>query len=32
VGANVFGGQRNWTAFGRYANDSNVYLSVRLDF
>jgi len=32
VGANVFGGGRNWTAFGRFDNDSNVYLSARLDF
>lgn len=32
MGANIFGGGRNWTAFGRFAGDSNVYLSLRLDF
>ena len=32
VGANIFGGRRNWTAFGQFDNDSNVYLSVRMDF
>ena len=32
VGANVFGGQRDWTAFGQLDRNDNVYLSVRFDF
>ncbi len=32
VGANVFGGQRDWTSFGQFDKNDNVYLSVRFDF
>lgn len=32
LGANVFGGQRNWTSFGQFEKDDNVYLSIRFDF
>ena len=32
LGANVFGGQRDWTSFGQFEKDDNVYLSVRYDF
>jgi hypothetical protein len=32
VGANIFGGERDWTAFGQFDRNDNVYLSVRFDF
>ncbi len=32
VGANIFGGERDWTSFGQLDRNDNVYLSVRFDF
>lgn len=32
VGANIFGGERDWSAFGQLDRNDNVYLSVRFDF
>ena len=32
VGANIFGGERNWTSFGQLDKNDNVYLSARFDF
>jgi len=32
LGANVFGGQQDWTSLGQFEKDDNVYLSVRFDF
>ena len=32
VGANIFGGRRDWSFFGQFDANDNVYLSVRFDF
>lgn len=32
VGANLFGGQRNWSSFGQLDRNDNIYISVRFDF
>ncbi len=32
LGANVFGGKRDWTAFGQFADNDNVYVTVRFDY
>ena len=32
LGANIFGGEHNWTTFGQLDWNDNVYVSVRFDF
>ena len=32
VGANLFGGEHDWTAFGQFDRNDNLYVSVRFDF
>lgn len=32
LGANIFGGESETTAFGQFDKDDNIYLSVRFDF
>ncbi len=32
AGANIFGGKQNWTFFGQFDKNDNVYLSLRFDF
>jgi hypothetical protein len=32
IGANIFGGARNWTSFGQFEKNDNVYFSARFDF
>ncbi len=32
LGANIFGGKKNWTQFGQFSKDDNVYVQVRYEF
>ncbi|MBF0556118.1 MAG: hypothetical protein HQK96_16465 [Nitrospirae bacterium] len=32
VGANIFGGNKNWTQFGQLSKNDNVYMQVRYEF
>lgn len=32
MGANIFGGQHDWTYFGQFEKNDNIYLSIRFDF
>ncbi len=32
LGANIFGGQSDWTTFGRFSDNDNVYATVRFDY
>lgn len=32
LGGNIFGGDKNYTLFGQFQNNSNVYLSIRYGF
>lgn len=32
IGGNIFGGERNWTFFGQFRKDTNIYAGTRYSF
>jgi hypothetical protein len=32
LGANIFGGNKNWTRFGMMDRNDNIYLQMRYEF